>query len=314
MIPNLTYLIRTMLLSGFVLLYTESSGQEAVVKLSTDQIAIGQQASLQFEVKIPRGSTLIWPALGDTITQYIEIVRFGRPDTLSKKDQAITLRQTHQITAWEEGYFPIPPLVFGMVYQGDTISFQTEPLLLQTVGVEIDPEAPPKDIKPLLLWPVTAREVLPYVLLVLLITGIVLYLYHRMRNRTKTEEPEEVWEKPDIPAHMAALSSLEGLRSKKLWQSGQLKAYHSELTDILRKYLKKRFAVDATEMTTAETLYAVQGHLKDADCREWLSQILSLADLVKFAKHQPDAIENESVLDQAIDLVQKTKHVSKDAD
>lgn len=314
MLSNMTYLIRIFLLTVFLLFSASGNGQEAKATINPEQIAIGQQSSLQLKLSIPAGSTLIWPALGDTLTQDIEIVHFGRPDTLLKNDQELVLLQEHSITAWEEGFYPIPPIAFGIIYRGDTIHFQSEALLLQATGVSLDPDAPPKDIKPVLSWPVTFGEVLPYMLLALLLIIVGFYTYRWLAKRKKHDQKEDIREKPDIPAHIAALSGLENLRSKKLWQKGQLKTYHSELTDILRKYLKKRFAVDATEMTTAEIMDALQDQLNDTEKREWLLHILSLADLVKFAKHQPDAAENEQVMDQAVDLVQKTKQIIKDAD
>ncbi len=58
---------------------------------------------------------------------------------------------------------------------------------------------------------------------------------------------------PD-PAHVIALRDLERLMSEKLWEKGEIKAYYTRLTEILRQYLENRFSVYSLEMTTDETL------------------------------------------------------------
>ena len=47
---------------------------------------------------------------------------------------------------------------------------------------------------------------------------------------------------------------LEKLKQAQLWQNGKIKAYYSDLSDILRLYIENRYNSPALEMTTDEIL------------------------------------------------------------
>jgi len=100
------------------------------------------------------------------------------------------------------------------------------------------------------------------------------------------------------------------LRHKKLWQSGQIKDYHTELTDIIREYISGKFNVHAHEFTSDEILTAINGTATNDEAKNKLSQTLLMADLVKFAKYQPLPLEHDSSLNNAIDFVKETIHVT----
>ncbi len=292
------------------------AGHSQTIDVSVDpeQIMIGQHAALEVVVHIPYGSTLIWPGITDTLTKDIEIVRFGRPDTISQDDGMISLRQRHVITAWDEGFKPVPPMIFTSILEQDTIVMETRALLLEVKGVELDPESDIRDIKNIFGIPLAFRDLLPWVggLLLLLFAGWLLYRF--LRRSQKQEAITTIWEEPDIPAHIAAMSSLERLKSRKLWQQGQVKLYHSELSDIMRMYLYKRFGIHAPEMTTSEIIQIAPVRIENNEALAEIREMLELADLVKFAKYIPGPSENERSLDLAFGFVGKTKQEVKDAE
>ena len=123
----------------------------------------------------------------------------------------------------------------------------------------------------------------------------------------KEEEVEEIEEKIFIPAHKKALTALQALQSKELWQTGNIKGYQSELTDIVRRYLGDRFDVNALEMTTDEINRALRDKDFDAKHSTTLQRILTIADLVKFAKATPPVEINAEFMDEAVAFVESTK-------
>ena len=107
--------------------------------------------------------------------------------------------------------------------------------------------------------------------------------------------------------HELALMELEKLRVKKLWQAGKMKDYHTELTDILRKYIEDRFHLMAMESTSSEILDDLEKKTGiSKECREMLSRILILADLVKFAKYIPLPEDHEQSMEYSVDFINKT--------
>ena len=309
------YIALMLCLVGFGWIFpTVGQTQTVDVSIDPEQIIMGQHAALEVVIHIPIGSTLLWPGVADTLTGDIEIVRFGRPDTISRDDGMISLRQRHVITAWEEGFKPVPPMTFTGIVEQDTVVMETRALLLEVRGIELDPDADIRDIKGIFGIPLTFRDLLPWLggLLFLLIAGWLLYKF--FRRRKKKESTPTIWEKPDIPAHIAALSSLEQLKSRKLWQQGKVKLYHSDLTDIMRMYLYRRYGLHAPEMTTSEILQLAPSIIQNDQAMQEFREIMELADLVKFARYTPGASENETSLDLAFGFVGKTKQEVKDAE
>lgn len=287
--------------------------QQAIISLEPKEILIGQQASLRIRIELPAKASLVYPAISDTITRHIEIVSYGRPDTLLVDGVPLVLEQLHRITSWEAGFHPIPPLDFLAISGNDTLIFKSEALLLEVKAVEVDAESDIKDIKSIFSIPLSFRELLPYLLGLLLLLAIVWMVVRYIKKPKVEKQKPDIWEKPDIPAHMAAFSALSSLKNKKLWQKGEYKAYHSDLANILRFYIEKRYGVNAMELTTNETVIMVESYVNDPVNLNNLSQILEVADLVKFAKFIPEPSINDSSMELAFDFVDVTKKIVKDA-
>jgi len=130
-----------------------------------------------------------------------------------------------------------------------------------------------------------------------------------MRKRKKDEPVFKTSTKPKVPPHRIALDALDNLRYKKVWQSGLIKDYHTELTDIIRDYISNRFYIHALEMTTDEILEALDGTSTNDQAKQKIRQTFTMADLVKFAKMQPLPLEHDTSLNNAIDFVNETMHI-----
>jgi hypothetical protein len=117
---------------------------------------------------------------------------------------------------------------------------------------------------------------------------------------------------PDRPAHELALEGLRRIESEKLWQQGFTKKYFSELSDVLRQYIERRFLFNAMEQTTDEILGHFDRTSLHEEEKEKLSDILHLADMVKFAKAISLPSENERSMQMSYDFVNNTKPVVKE--
>jgi hypothetical protein len=118
---------------------------------------------------------------------------------------------------------------------------------------------------------------------------------------------ELVNNEPLRPAEDVALEKLDVIREQKIWQQGRLKEYHTELTDVIREYISRRFAVSSVEQTSDETLRALRPLLSDQkELFDQLRKMLTLADLVKFAKWTTTPDENEQSLRSAYSFVKET--------
>jgi hypothetical protein len=147
--------------------------------------------------------------------------------------------------------------------------------------------------------------------LALLGTGIY-YLLRHIRDGRSLLQPY-VHKEPERPAEEVALEKLDTIREEKIWQAGREKDYHTQLTDVVREYIGKRFDVHSTEKTSDETLREMKTVLKEQkELYTGLSQMLQLADLIKFAKWKATPDENERSLQTAYRFVQETTPHNED--
>ena len=311
---RLKYIMALIMLTGTL---GEAFGQYAgaVAKIEKNTIQIGDQIRMELNVTVPAGSRVQWPMLLDTLVQNIEILRKSGIDTVSSNKELFTLKQELIITSFDSGLYVIRPVIFKYNRVGDTLTFFTEtlPVNLEVQTIQIDTAQDIKPIKPPLKAPVTFREILPWIGIVFLIMVIAGLIYYYLK-RKKSQPPVIATRlKTTIPPYEAAMEALESLRVKKLWQSGRIKEYYSELTEIVREYIELRFPVRAMEMTSGEINSALRQTEVSALAREKLNDVLILADLVKFAKEQPLPLENEQSLSTCIDFVRETKP-GKDAE
>jgi hypothetical protein len=164
-----------------------------------------------------------------------------------------------------------------------------------------------RDIRGPMQAPVTFAELVPLLisiaLLALIILGIWYYLWRKKQNKPLFP----VVTRPVGPPWQVALEDLENLEKKKLWQQGKIKDYYTELTDILRSYLKFQHSIDALEMTSYEILQAFDQSGLPPTHRGILNNILQRADFAKFAKATPSRQENEISLQEAIQFIENTK-------
>jgi len=294
-----------------VLLGGKVRSQQAAAYMSVDTTAmmIGDQINMQLGLTVPDDFTVLWPQLSDSVAPHIEIVGKTPIDT-TRANNSLTFKQDLTITSFDSGYFEIPSIEFIFHHENDTVSYKTSTrsLYLMVNTPVVDTAQAFKAIKGPVSEPYTWREIVPWVALGLVIIGLVIFLIWYIKRRRKNL-PVFVKPKPSLPPYILAINQLEELRLAKVWQSGKVKEYHTQLTDIIREYLENRFQFDASEMTTDEIIEEISNLKVNKEAASKLAGILQLADLVKFAKGQPTPLENDLCLTHGVDFVNETKKV-----
>lgn len=113
-----------------------------------------------------------------------------------------------------------------------------------------------------------------------------------------------------LPPHELALKKLDALVQKQLWHKGLVKEYCAELTFIVREYLEKRYQILALESTSEEILNALQKTDFPQHLRPELQNLLTKADLVKFAKATPPETFHEEAMTFAKKIISETKPIT----
>lgn len=276
--------------------------------IDSTTLMIGDQTDLHLQATCEVGEQVQWPMLDKELMPGIEVVDKTIVDTAKLKDGRVQYNQYVTLTSFEDSLFYIAPLAF--VSNGDTVWSDAmtlnvvQPFEMDTTDMAI------ADIKGVYKAPIWWWGILRWVLLVLGVAaagvgGYYLITYLQAKFGKKAEEATLA--EPLRPADEVALAKLDVIREEKIWQAGQVKEYHTQLTDVVREYIARRFEVSSVEQTSDETLSAMRPLLKEQkDLYEQLRKMLTLADLVKFAKWTATPDENEQSLRSAYTFVKET--------
>ena len=295
---------------GFLLILCASQARaQVVVEQTVDSVGIliGEQAHLRLEVTMPKGARLEWPTLqpNQYVTPGVEGVAVADGKTVETGKEQQKACRVYTITSFDESLYALPALpvkVNGKTYRGGTSA-------LKVITVDVDtlhPNQyyPPKDVQDNpFLWS-EWRPFLWLSVLTLALALLVFYLFVRLRENKPIITKLRIVR--HVPAHQRALSAIEKIKAERMQQSEDQKAYYTQLTDTLRKYIQERFGFNAMEMTSSEIIGRLQEN-GDKKMLDELRELFTTADLVKFAKYSTLINENDLNLVNAVNFIDETK-------
>lgn len=265
--------------------------------ISLDGVEAGTQFRFpEFRQEQDEGVMVLTSWQIDTVK--VQRQKKGMPDLLDIKAGIV-------ITSFDEGEYELPAIAverLSMANVVDTLVFSPQRLSVKTMPVDTA-TFEIHDIKGQIRYPVTFREVLPYLAGGLLLAGLIalaVYLIVKYRRRAGEESAKKE------PAHIVALRKLDKFRGDKLWAAEKQKTFYSGVTDALREYIVARYGISAMEMTTKEIFDDLTGKDVPEDIYAELKNLFERADFVKFAKYVAGNDENASTVPLAVRFVTAT--------
>lgn len=277
--------------------------------LDADSITIGDQTTLHIVASGLDGRKISLPMPEKLTSPVIEALESVNDTTRGADGSIASIEQKVTITSFDAGRHYINNIVVGVDDGKSVVLLAPADTLSLTVAYVADADTTKCEVKadadyinePLTFWEISRWIVLALVVAIL-VAAIVWIAKRRKEHKPIIVLPGA---KP-IPADKRALKELEALRRKELWQKGRIKKYYTDTTDIIRRFLHNMYGISASEMTTRQTLKAFHGI---ADWSEesdtLLRQLLQKADMVKFAKMEPEAYEHDEAMQNAVDFVRK---------
>lgn len=288
------------------------------VKASMDSVNLkmGNITTLHLTVSQPKGVKGEFPLLSQFRQDGIiplcgDSVELRAPSKIDTVDDGRNLKITFQVPmqAFDSGYYRLPDFIYVIgkdSVRSNRLSFKVYPVVAEAdtppydYASVSDPENPS-------IFDAIPDWIIDYWWIFLIIAlAVWAYIYAMKRYR---REGSLLPKKPEPTPYEEAVSSLESLKEKKLWQQGMEKEYFTELTEILRRYLYRRFGINAMEMTSRQILASLRQNEDTVDKRAYFRQILDMADFVKFAKVRPLPDDNVLAFDNALRFVEETKPV-----
>lgn len=283
-----------------------SRAQNISVSASTDTTVykVGDFIRFTLEMRYDKSIKVELPPIKDSIKVLEFIQRL--PSEKSEVDSKIIEKHTFLFSKYDSAEVIIPSLKVYYSSIADTSKkfLETIPITIVVSTLPVDMQKDITDIKAPIKIP------LPWWIILLIIVGAAALIIgaYFIYNYIKKKKSSKVITVPEIivPPHETALAELSELKSKKLWQSGAIKEYHSEITGIVRKYFENRFQFRALEMTSAEILGVLSFIEEGKPVVDTSNNFFTNADLVKFAKFEPMPQINEDMMSQAFEIVNKT--------
>jgi len=261
---------------------------------------VGDYISLNLEITHPKSDKIVLPNLKDSLKN-AEFIRLTKSEPKEIKD-GIKSKYSFIISKYDSGSITIKPLKIEFVDKNNNIkTYYTDSLSINVTTLQIDNNKEFSDVKK----PVKIGIDLLFVFIVTIIIFLVLlllylvYSYYRKKRLIK----QGIIIEKIIPPYENAKNALIILEEKKLWQKGEIKQYHTEITYIIRKYLEDEFSFNALEKTSEEIIDILRNYNSPIDVLNNLKEFFANADMVKFAKFSPMPAINEKMLIQANQLV-----------
>jgi hypothetical protein len=210
-----------------------------------------------------------------------------------------------KLACFQPGRHVVPGFVFLLSGRDRTDTLRTDTLAVTVASVmppamkDVRPLRPAEDFPNLALWLVPAA-----LLLLVALALLARRLYRRLRHGEEADAPLlSPWDE--------ALASLDALPWREWLADGQAKRFYYALSEILKRYMERRFEFDAVEQTTTEILASMRAGR--VPMRDEMSRFFARYDLVKYAKWVPAEEESEQAIEQVREFVQRTRPVEPEA-
>lgn len=286
-------------------------------KLDSVNLLMGSMTTLGLEVVQDKGKPGGFPMFRnvDPSVGYvgvcgdsIELRSSIKTDTVELGSGKIQINYQVPLQAFDSGTYRLPQFV----YVSESDSARSNALTLNVIPMKVKVDDPIAGFAP-----VSEPEGKKFFDFVpdwladfwwIILIGVIAIIGFIWAIRRYKKEGIVLKRKPEPTPYEVAIRDLRELKTRKLWEQGLEKEYFTRLTDILRVYLARRFGINAMEMTTREIMDCLyDSDVKDK--RDYVRQILYVADFVKFAKVRPLPADNVAAYDNAVKFVEETKPV-----
>lgn len=282
-----------------------SDNVEIMAKLhpiGSKQLTIGDQFKMTLTVKHPK-ERAISPLAIDTIEPFGIIEQKVTQKTMG--DKVISTFDL-KLAAFATGDLKIPSFrVFFQTNPKDTVLkyAATDSIPISIASVLSEDMRDINDIKK----PIDFPNPLPLIILAIVIgAGILVFIGYRLAKRFRRIR-EMI--KPLPPPWEEALAAINRIPTEEWLTNNLIKRYYYTISEILKRYLERRFLFPAVEQTTTELIRTMkQNRIPE---RDGFGTFFTSSDMVKYAKSVPPRDEMAGVIDSVKELINRTKPIQE---
>ena len=297
-------------LCGFLLASTLTGAEQqptVSAKVDRSRITVGDVIRYTVTVSADAGIQVDLPPETDELGDF-EVRSYQATGPVTKEGKKVWNLE-YALAVFSTGEFKIPPP--KVTYRSGNEAAENE-LSAEAIEVIVESVKPADaedilDIKAPVEIPRNWWSLWPWFVLAagLIALGALAFVWYRRRD--SSEEGIAAPTKEQLPPHEEAYRALRQLRDEGLVEQQMIKLYYIKISEIIRRYIGRRFQVEAMELTSTEVLDRLRRAGIEVDAHRLFQEFFSLCDLVKFAKYRPSEAQHDQVMKVAIDIVDVTK-------
>ncbi len=272
---------------------------QVTASVDSTKILIGGRSHYFITVYAPKGTKISFPEFNNKkeIVPDVEVLS-AKSDTADANSK-VRIRRIYTITAWDAKRYTIPAqkvIVGGATKTTGNVTLDVQAVPVDTVK---STPMPPDDIQKV---PFSWGEWVPVILVIVLALILICFVFYLYRNLCHKKNGRALKKARALSYYEQAKHDLSEIAANKMLYAEQ-KAYYTDVTNVLRKYISQRYNINALEMTSHEILES----MKDVCDVSELKVVFNTADLVKFAKYSTDANDMTYYLDSIVHFIDSTK-------
>ena len=284
------------------------SAQEAIRILSHDfdpaNITIGDRIRLRLRIEADKNLPIYLDPIDLSEHENLEA---DKPQVKQIESESPPTGKTHYeviypLRAFAIGKHSLPPITIKYTSaDGDSGSIQTPAYLFEVRFIKPAGATKMKGIKG--PWSVPPNWFL-YILaalMAIIAIGATIFFYLRRRAKPVNLQPEVL---PQRQPHEIAYEQLNRIEGMNWVAQGEMRAYHTEISHVIRQYIAARYHIPALELTTQELLDRLQ---PEDIPKDLVQQFFANCDWVKFARYSPTKPEAHERMEEARRIVDETK-------
>ena len=259
-------------------------------------LTVGDPIAININVTHPAGYTVIPPTFedgwGDAVVVGVETAVID----------PTTTRITVDARLFAPGDFLTPPLDISVTDgAGQLTTVTAAPAAFTVQSVLVEGDTTLRDIKPQASLPI------PSYLLWILAGGAIVLAAAAYTLWQRRQAKRALAAVDNRPIDVIALDELARVEGLQLAENGRFKQHYTLITDAVRLYLEKRYAIPMMERTTYEIETEMRKSGIDRDMTMKIINFLDDSDLVKFSTFTPDVASARQLVQNGRLIIKLTR-------
>ena len=288
----------------FFAVFIQLNAQETSSYVDTTSIRIGEQITYKINIKIDSLDEITFPKAKDFAP--FELIKEFKVDT-NYLDKKFIISKQFALTYFDSGTYYIPSQ--KLILLNKEIELDSFEIIINPVKIDTTKQGL-YDIKPIMKSN-TQIDFLFWLYILIFIIVFCTFLY--FKNHIFSFFTINKLEVEYLTPYEKAVTELSKIKNLNYLSEIDIKTYYSDLTFVIRNFIEEKIIDNALECTTKELIQKLS-LLKTSKKLNFsnstlknIEDVFSRADLVKFAKYEPDTQSASTDLETLTKELEKIK-------